>query len=72
MSSVVRATLSDQVHHELRNRILSGALRSGHRLLPEELALDLAISQTPRRRGRNRATNGLLSQAAPVIRPGVG
>jgi DNA-binding GntR family transcriptional regulator len=47
MSSVVRATLSDQVHHELRSRILSGALRSGHRLLPEELAQDLAISQTP-------------------------
>jgi DNA-binding GntR family transcriptional regulator len=47
MSSVVRATLSDQVHLELRSRILSGALRSGHRLLPEELAQDLAISQTP-------------------------
>ncbi len=47
MSSLVRATLSDQVHLELRNRILSGALKSGHRLLPEELSQDLSISQTP-------------------------
>jgi DNA-binding GntR family transcriptional regulator len=47
MSSVVRATLSEQVHQELRARILGGQLRAGHRLLPEELANDLAISQTP-------------------------
>jgi DNA-binding GntR family transcriptional regulator len=47
MSTVVRATLADQVHSELRSRILSGHLASGHRLLPEELASDLSISQTP-------------------------
>ena len=47
MSSVIRATLSEQVHVELRSRILNGELKSGHRLLPEELASDLAISQTP-------------------------
>jgi DNA-binding GntR family transcriptional regulator len=47
MSTVVRATLSEQTHQELRSRILGGRLRSGHRLLPEELAQDLAISQTP-------------------------
>src|SRR5258708_34126655 len=47
MSTVVRATLADQVHSELRARILSGRLASGHRLLPEELASDLSISQTP-------------------------
>jgi DNA-binding GntR family transcriptional regulator len=47
MSNVVRATLSEQVHQELRARILGGQLPSGHRLLPEELANDLAISQTP-------------------------
>src|SRR5271168_2935847 len=47
MSNVVRATLSEQVHQELRARILGGQLLSGHRLLPEELANDLAISQTP-------------------------
>lgn len=44
---LVRATLADQVHNELRTRILTGRLPSGHRLLPEELAADLAISQTP-------------------------
>jgi DNA-binding GntR family transcriptional regulator len=47
MSTVVRATLSEQTHRELRSRILGGRLRGGHRLLPEELAQDLAISQTP-------------------------
>ncbi|HLZ66598.1 MAG TPA: GntR family transcriptional regulator [Aliidongia sp.] len=47
MSNVVRATLSEQVHQELRARILGGQLPGGHRLLPEELANDLAISQTP-------------------------
>ncbi len=47
MSSVIRATLSDQAYEELRSRILSGALPAGRRLLPEELALNLAISQTP-------------------------
>src|SRR5262245_16286484 len=44
---LVRTTLADQVHNELRTRILTGRLPSGHRLLPEELAADLAISQTP-------------------------
>jgi len=47
MSNVVRATLAEQVHEELRSRILGGELPSGHRLLPEELASDLSISQTP-------------------------
>ena len=47
MNNVVRATLSEQVHQELRSRILGGLLPAGHRLLPEELANDLAISQTP-------------------------
>ncbi|AMJ62776.1 GntR family transcriptional regulator [Bosea sp. PAMC 26642] len=47
MSSVVRATLSDQAYGELRSRILSGTLPGGMRLLPEELAVNLAISQTP-------------------------
>ena len=47
MNNVVRATLAEQVHSELRSRILGGQLPSGHRLLPEELAVDLSISQTP-------------------------
>lgn len=47
MNAVNRATLSDQAYEELRSRILSGQLAGGKRLLPEELAVNLAISQTP-------------------------
>jgi DNA-binding GntR family transcriptional regulator len=47
MSNVVRATLADQAYRELRSRILSGQLAGGQRLLPEELAVELAISPTP-------------------------
>lgn len=47
MSKVVLATLAEQAYRELRLRILSGQLAGGRRLLPEELALDLSISQTP-------------------------
>jgi DNA-binding GntR family transcriptional regulator len=47
MNTVIRATLADQAHTELRSRILGGKLPSGYRLLPEELAVDLSISQTP-------------------------
>ncbi len=42
-----RATLAEQAYEELRARIVSGALPAGRRLLAEELAQDLAISQTP-------------------------
>jgi DNA-binding GntR family transcriptional regulator len=47
MSTVVRATLADQAYRELRSRILRGQLAGGARLLPEELAAELAISPTP-------------------------
>jgi DNA-binding GntR family transcriptional regulator len=47
VSNVVRATLADQAYRELRSRVLTGQLPSGHRLLPDELALDLSISPTP-------------------------
>lgn len=42
-----RATLAEQAYEELRARIVSGALPAGRRLLPEELASELAISPTP-------------------------
>lgn len=42
-----RATLAEQAYEELRARIVSGALEAGRRLLADELAADLAISQTP-------------------------
>lgn len=42
-----RATLAEQAYEELRSRIVSGALPPGHRLLADELAAGLSISQTP-------------------------
>jgi DNA-binding GntR family transcriptional regulator len=47
VNAVIRATLSDQAYEELRQRILSGVLATGKRLLPEELATSLSISPTP-------------------------
>lgn len=47
MSKALNSTLSDRAFDELRARILSGRLAGGRRLLPEELAADLDISQTP-------------------------
>ncbi len=47
MGSIVRSTLAEQAYSDLRQQIMSGRLPAGHRLLPEELALALAISPTP-------------------------
>ncbi len=47
MGSIVRSTLAEQAYSDLRERIMSGRLPAGHRLLPEELAVALAISATP-------------------------
>jgi DNA-binding GntR family transcriptional regulator len=47
LGSIVRSTLAEQAYSDLREQILSGRLPAGHRLLPEELALALAISPTP-------------------------
>ncbi|TZG31769.1 GntR family transcriptional regulator [Agrobacterium sp. B1(2019)] len=47
MNSLVKVTLAEQAHQELRARIVSGRLRGGERLLPNELAADLGISPTP-------------------------
>ena len=47
MSSIVRTTLAEQAYRDLRERIVSGRLSAGHRLLPDELALALSISATP-------------------------
>jgi DNA-binding GntR family transcriptional regulator len=47
MNTLVKVTLADQAHQELRARIVSGKLRGGERLLPNELAADLGISPTP-------------------------
>jgi DNA-binding GntR family transcriptional regulator len=42
-----RATLAEQAYEELQSRIVTGRLPAGQRLLPDELAAQLAISQTP-------------------------
>jgi DNA-binding GntR family transcriptional regulator len=47
VGSIVRSTLAEQAYVDLREQIMSGRLPAGHRLLPEELALTLAISATP-------------------------
>ncbi len=47
MSAIVRSTLAEQAYSDLRQQIMSGRLPAGHRLLPEELAVTLAISATP-------------------------
>ena len=47
MNTLIKVTLADQAHQELRARIVSGRLRGGERLLPNELGADLGISPTP-------------------------
>ncbi|MDS7594117.1 GntR family transcriptional regulator [Agrobacterium tumefaciens] len=47
MNTLVKVTLAEQAHQELRARIVSGRLRGGERLLPNELANALGISPTP-------------------------
>lgn len=47
MNVVHRPTLAEQAYEELQAQIISGRLPAGQRLLPEELAGQLAISQTP-------------------------
>jgi DNA-binding GntR family transcriptional regulator len=42
-----RSTLADQAYEELQEQIVSGRLSAGQRLLADELADALAISQTP-------------------------
>jgi DNA-binding GntR family transcriptional regulator len=45
--AIVRPTLARQAYAEIHKKILTGELRGGHRLLAEDLASELAISQTP-------------------------
>jgi DNA-binding GntR family transcriptional regulator len=45
--AIVRPTLARQAYAEIHKKILTGELPSGHRLFAEDLASELAISQTP-------------------------
>jgi DNA-binding GntR family transcriptional regulator len=47
MTLVNKATLADQAYREIRARILSGQIPGGSRLMPDDLAVALAISPTP-------------------------
>jgi DNA-binding GntR family transcriptional regulator len=47
MSTLKRSTLAEQAYEELKGQIVSGRRPAGQRLLAEELAEELAISQTP-------------------------
>ena len=42
-----RLTLAEQAYQEIENRIISGSLPGGHRLLALELASEMELSQTP-------------------------
>jgi DNA-binding GntR family transcriptional regulator len=45
--TIGRPTLARQAYAEIQSKILSGELSAGQRLLPDELAQKLAVSQTP-------------------------
>ncbi|BDA83134.1 GntR family transcriptional regulator [Aureimonas sp. SA4125] len=45
--TIGRPTLARQAYAEIQSKILSGELSAGQRLLPDELAQELAVSQTP-------------------------
>lgn len=47
MDALRRPTLADQAYEELQDKIVSGQLTAGQRLMADQLAEALAISQTP-------------------------
>ncbi len=49
-----RPTLAEQAYEELQEQIVSGHLPAGRRLLPDELASLLEVSQTPVKEALNR------------------
>ena len=40
-------TVSDRVYQEIKDRIITGSLKSGHRLVERDLANELKVSRTP-------------------------
>lgn len=67
-----RPTLAEQAYEELQEQIVSGQLRAGHRLLADELAGQLEISQTPVKEALSRLEHdGLVaaeSRRGAVVR----
>lgn len=73
MSALKRATLAEQAYEELRSQIVSGRLRGGERLLADDLADKLAISQTPVKEAlaqleRDGLVEGMARRASVVRR----
>lgn len=67
-----RLTLAEQAYEELKEQIVSGRLPAGQRLLADELADELAVSQTPVKEALARLVlDGLVegtSRRASVVR----
>ena len=67
-----RLTLAEQAYEELQEQIVSGRLPAGQRLLAEDLADELAVSQTPVKEALARLVlDGLVegtSRRASVVR----
>lgn len=60
-ATIQRNTVADQVYADLRNRILSGEIEQGERIVEAALAKSLGISRAPVREAVNRLTEaGLL------------
>jgi DNA-binding GntR family transcriptional regulator len=72
MVALRRLTLAEQAYEELQEQIVSGRLPAGHRLLADELAGALAISQTPVKEALSRLEHdGLVegeSRRGSVVR----
>ncbi|BCP53877.1 GntR family transcriptional regulator [Kaistia sp. 32K] len=72
MPKLKRATLAEQAYEELRSQIVSGRLPAGQRLLADQLAGELMISQTPVKEAiAMLARDGLVegaSRRASVVR----
>jgi DNA-binding GntR family transcriptional regulator len=72
MPKLKRATLAEQAYEELRSQIVSGRLAAGQRLLADQLAGEMMISQTPVKEAiAMLARDGLVegaSRRASVVR----
>ncbi len=72
MVATRRLTLAEQAYEELQEQIVSGRLPAGQRLLADELADELAVSQTPVKEALARLVlDGLVegtSRRASVVR----
>ena len=64
MSVRRRLTLAEQAYEELQQQIVTGRLPAGQRLLPDELAGALAVSQTPVKHALVRLEQDGLVQGA--------